>query len=182
MLNLDDEERLDRTIEQFSRLIGGLQSRQSRLEHRIVTLYQIAAGAFAVVVASLSFLVVILSQQVPGMTAAITQMNDRFSAVAADMARMDRTIAKMQENMGHLPEIVANLDRIHLGVATMGDDVATLGETLVTMDQDLGGMTVSIADMRQSFELMEVNVARMGRDVNHLSTPARIMNQFNPFR
>ena len=43
-------------------------------------------------------------------------------------------------------------------------------------------MTLSIADMRQSFEVMEVNVARMGQDVNHLSTPARIMNQFNPFR
>jgi len=64
----------------------------------------------------------------------------------------------------------------------MGDDVAALGQTLGTMDLDLGNMTTSIADMRQSFEIMEVNVGRMSRDVSHLSAPARVFNQLNPFR
>lgn len=35
VLNLGDEERLDQAIEQFSRLVEGIQSRQSRLEHRV---------------------------------------------------------------------------------------------------------------------------------------------------
>lgn len=182
MLSLDDEERLDRAIERFSRLIEGIQSRQSRLEHRVVSLYQVAAVAFAVVVASLSFMVIILSQQIPRLTAAIADMNDRFASVAFDMAQMDRTVASMQANMGRLPEIVANLDQIHVAVAVMGDDVADLSRTLGTMDLDLGNMSTSIVDMRQSFEVMEVNVGRMGRDVNHLSSPARIFNQLNPFR
>jgi hypothetical protein len=43
-------------------------------------------------------------------------------------------------------------------------------------------MAANIGDIRQSFEVMEVNVGLMGRDVNHLSSPARVINQFNPFR
>lgn len=182
MQHLDDDERLDHAIEQFSRIIEGLQSRQGRLEHRIVTLYQIAAIAFAVVVVSLSFLVIILSQQVPGMTAAIGEMNDRFAHIALDMARMNRTIDHMRDNMGSLPEIIANVDRIHFAVSAIGEDVAAMDADLGTIDHHLALMATSVADMRQSFQVLEVNVGRMGRDVNHLSTPARIMNQFNPFQ
>ncbi len=68
-MNLDDDERLDQAIERFGSIVERLQARQDRLEHRLVTLC--VAIAFTVVVASLSFLVIILFQQLPGLTAAI---------------------------------------------------------------------------------------------------------------
>ncbi len=182
MLNLDDDERLDQAIERIANIVERLHARQERLEHRIATLYQGVAIAFTVVVASLSFLVIILSQQLPGMTAAIRQMNDRFANVAANMAHMDRSVGQMKGNVDRFPEIVANLDRIHFGVAGLSDDVGAMGATMAGIDLDLGAMAANIGDLRQSFEVMEVNVGRMGRDVNHLSSPARVINQFNPFR
>jgi len=182
MLNLDDDERLDQAIERFATIVERLHARQDRLEHRLATLYQGAAIAFTVVVASLSFLVIILSQQLPGMTSAIGQMNDRFANVAANMAHMDRSVARMKGNMERFPEIVANVDRIHFGVAELSNDVEAMGATMAAIDLDLGTMAANIGDLRQSFEVMEVNVGLMGRDVNHLSSPARVINQFNPFR
>lgn len=181
-MNLDDDERLDQAIERFAGILERLHARQDVLEHRLATLYQGVAIAFTVVVASLSFLVIILSQQLPGLTAAIGQMNERFANVAANMARMDRSVAQMQGNMERFPEIVANVDRIHFGVTGLSDDVGAMGATIAAIDLDLGAMAANIGDLRQSFEVMEVNVGLMGRDVNHLSSPARIINQFNPFR
>jgi uncharacterized protein YoxC len=182
MTTLDDNERIDQAIDRLGRLISRLESRQTKLEHRLINLYQTAAIAFAVVVASLSFLLIILSHQVPKMTTAIGEMNTRFERVAIDMARMERTVMQMNDHMAAFPEILANVDHVHAGVAGMGEDVSALAGSLVTMDRDLAVMGTSIADMRQSFEIMEVNVGRMGLDVNQLSTPARIFNQFNPFQ
>ena len=50
------------------------------------------------------------------------------------------------------------------------------------MDSAIGTMEVGVADMRQSFEIMQINVARMGADVNHMSQPMRMSNWMNPFR
>jgi len=69
------------------------------------------------------------------------------------------------------------VDRIHFGVAELSDDVGAMGATMANIDLDLGAMAADIGDLRQSSAVMEVNVGLMGRDMNHLSSPARIINQ-----
>ena len=182
MLELDDEERLDQAIDRLGAILRRLEGRQTRIEHRLTTLYQIAFVAFVVIVASISFLVVVLSSQAPGITVAIDQMNTRFASVAENMARMDHTVAAMRGHVDSLPAIIHNVDRIDHQVGAMSGNVAAMGDALVAIDRDIARLTVGVGDMRASFEIMETRIGSMSNDVNHMSQPMRMFNFMNPFR
>jgi hypothetical protein len=64
----------------------------------------------------------------------------------------------------------------------MSDDVQALAQTVAGMDASVSAMQLHLTDMRQSFELMEQNIGRMGADVNHMSEPMRLFNWMNPLR
>ena len=182
MTTVDDNERIDATIERFARVIQRLEHRQARLEGRMSSLYQSAAVAFGIMVVSLSFLVIVFWRYVPVMNAAIGEMNHRFSLVADDMVRMDHRVGQMDGHLYSFPRIVENIDRIHGSVGTMSDDVSALGVSVVAIDRDMGLMNASVGDMRHSFEIMEINVGDMRRSVDHLSKPMQFFNQMNPLR
>jgi hypothetical protein len=177
-----DEERLDEAVGGLGRIVRGLESRQSRLEQRLTGLYRVAFAGFTLVVVTLSSLVIILSQQVPHMTTAIRDMNGRFASVAADMVRVERAMAAMTGHVASLPQIVTSVDRIQGSTVSMRVDVTAMAQTLSGIDADLGATVLGVADMRQSFEIMDAGVMRMGRDVNQMSGPFRLFNQMNPFR
>mgnify|MGYP001812692812 CR=1 FL=1 len=182
MLTPRDEERLDEAVDRFERIITALETRQSDLEHRLANMVRLAFVAFTLIVASISFLVIILSRQVPEMTEAIGAMNTRFASVANDMARMDRIVANMSGNMNAMPDMVANVDRIGASVAGMTGQVENIAGTLQAIDADVAGMALAVTDMRGSFELTEASLRAMGLDVNRMSGPFRMFNQINPFR
>ncbi|MCU0935607.1 MAG: hypothetical protein MUF66_05935 [Gammaproteobacteria bacterium] len=182
MLTPRDEERLDEAVERLGRTIRALHSRQAHLERRLVGLYRIAFAGFTLVVVTVSSLVIILSRQVPDMTVAMRDMNGRFASVAADMARVERTIESMTGHVAALPEIVASVDGIQGSTAAMRADVTQMAGTLSAIDADLAAVALGVADMRLSFEVMSAGVARMGRDVGHMSGPFRLFNRMNPLR
>ncbi len=182
MPDLDEQERLDRTIERLDRILRRLDARQSRVERRLVNLYQTAFIAFTVIVVSISFLVIILSRQVPGMTLAIDDMNARFARVADNMVKMDRTVAAMRDHVESLPSIIARVDRVQGSVGAMSPDITALGDALAAIEHGVTAMTLNIGDMRGSFEVMDHTIGRMSADVDHMSQPMRLFNWMNPFR
>lgn len=182
MTTLEDSERIDATIERFARIVQRLEHRQAKLERRMTGLYQSAAVAFGIVVVILSFLVLVFWKYVPVMNATIGAMNHRFAFVADDMVRMEQTIRRMDGDLGSFPRIIENIDHIHGSVGGMSENVSALGGSIVSIDRDMALMTTGVGDLRQSFEIMEINVGRIGRDVNHISKPMRFFNQINPLR
>jgi hypothetical protein len=181
-MDQQSEDRLDEVIDRFGALMRDVGERQARIENRVTTLFQLSLIAFVIVVVSLSFLTILLSRQVPGMTAAITEMNDRFASIADDMVQMERSVESIGRYMETLPLIIGGMDRIHGSVAFMSDDVSGIATDIGTLDTSVGAMAISVADMRQSFELVERSVGQMGADVNRLSQPMRMFNFINPFR
>lgn len=177
-----DEERLDEAVARFAALIRAIEQRQSAMESRLSWLYQLTFIAFIVVVASISFLTIILSQQMPDITAALTAMNGDFVQVADDMDRMERSVRRMAEDVHQLPAIIAEVDRMHTSTGFMAADIDSLALLFADMDEAVAAMEGGVADMRQSFEVMQVNVGRMGVDVNQMSKPMRMFNWMNPFR
>jgi hypothetical protein len=177
-----DEDRLDEAIARFAGLIRAIEQRQSATESRLAGLYQLTFVAFIVVVASISFLTIILSQQMPDITAALMAMNADFVQVADDMDRVERSIRRMAEDVHRLPGIIAEVDRMHTSTGFMANDVDRLSLLFAEMDGSIGTMEVGVTDMRQSFEIMQINVGRMGSDVNHMSQPMRMFNWMSPFR
>lgn len=177
-----DDAALDAAMARFGALIRRMDERQTRIANSLARLYQIAFAAFAVLVASVSFLTIILARQVPQITAVITDMNDRFASVAEDMVIIERRMRGIDTAMQTLPRVVGEVDRVHLSVAFMSNDVALMSGSIGSLDDSIGLITASVGDMRQSFEVMQHNVAVMGRDVNHMSQPMRMFNWMNPFR
>ncbi|WP_295879188.1 hypothetical protein [uncultured Thiohalocapsa sp.] len=178
----DTDEQLDQALARFAALIGDIHARQAEQERRVNSLFALSLVAFVLVVTVLSFLTIILSQQVPGMTAAIADMNGRFAVIADDMVAMDGSVADMRRHMASMPDMVAHLDAVHGSVGFMSADVGAMGLSVAAMDDSVAAMSASLGDMRLSFEVMEQRVARMGADMRHLSQPMRMFNFFNPFR
>jgi len=177
-----DEDRLDEAIARFGRLVRAMEQRQSRTESRLAGLYQLTFTALILVVASIAFLTIILSQQVPEVSAAISTMNRQVARVADDMDRMERTLQGIGRDMGSLPVIMAEIDRMHASVGVMSGDVGAMAGSMTGMDTSVAAMRMSLTDMRHSFEVMEFNVGRMGGDVNQMSKPMRMFNWMNPLR
>jgi hypothetical protein len=108
-------------------------------------------------------------------------MNGDLVQVADAMDRMERSVRRMADDLNWLPEIVAEVDRMHTGTGFMANDVDRLSLLFAHMDGSIGTMEVGLADMRQSFEIMQINVGRVGSDINHMSQPMRRFNWMNPF-
>lgn len=178
----NDEQALDQAMTRFAKLIRRIDARQSRIEARVALLYQLLFGAVIVLVASLSFLTIILSRQIPDATAAVTGLNEHFARVADNMDRMEYSVRMIDTGMQTLPEIIRHVDTMHGGVAFMSHDVVAIAGSVTAIDTEVGAMSTSLNDMRQSFRLMEETVGRMGQDVNQLSQPMRMFNWMNPFR
>lgn len=181
-MNAQDEQALDEAIDRFAGLIRRIDARQGRLEARVTLLYQLLFGAVIVLVASLSFLTIILSRQIPDATAAVTGLNEHFARVADNMDAMERSVRVIDEGMRTMPKIIGHVDQIHGGIAFMSHDVTEIAGSIGAIDGSVDAMTLSLADMRQSFQVMEQTVGRMGQDVNHMSQPMRMFNWMNPFR
>lgn len=181
MLDIDYAKSLDHSIDRLGLVLQRIEERQNILEGRFQGLYQIAAVALAVIVISITLLVVVLSYQLPYMTTAMVEMNEKFARVSNDMAKMDRVVVDMNLNMQTLPQIIAHVDRVNNSLVAVDTSVSLIGDNMVRIDNNLGNITVGVRDMRGSFQLMEGNVARMGRNTNQLSQPMRIFNFFNPF-
>jgi uncharacterized protein YoxC len=179
-MSLHDEQQVDQLMVRFEALIRRIEARQTRLESRLAFLYQLVFGAVIVLVASLSFLTIILSRQLPDATAAVTRLNDKFAVVADDMVGIERSVRIIDETMETLPEMIGHVDRIHGGVAFMSQDVTEMSSAVSAIERSVGTMTGSLTDMRQSFEFVEHNVLRMRQDVDRLSQPMRLFNWMNP--
>lgn len=177
-----DDQALDQAMDRFAGLIRRIDARQSRIEARVALLYQLVFGAVVLLVASLSFLTIMLSRQLPDATAAVTRLNGQFARVADNMDQMERSVSSIEVGMQTFPEVIGHVDSMHGGIAFMSQDVTEVAGSVTIIDSNVDTMSRSLADMRQSFQLMEQTVGSMGQDVNRMSQPMRMFNWMNPLR
>jgi uncharacterized protein YoxC len=181
-MNPEIEERIDTSVKKLQTVLGLLNDQQAAVERRLALVSRMALIAFFIVVASISFLVIILSTQVPQMAVAIDTMNRYFGDISDDMYTMRRSMRMMTENVDSMPGMVASIDSIHSDVDLMSGDVSLMTGHMSAIDGSLGQLTLHVGDMGQSFRIMDQSVLQMTRDVNQMSKPMRIFNQINPFR
>lgn len=178
----DTQDRIDSSIEKFQNVLMLLNNRQAEMEQRLASMARMTLISFFVVVVSISFLVIILSAQVPQMAEAIRTMNAYFGNISDDMYAMRHSMRLMTENVDSMPGMVTNIDGIHGDVGTMSADITVMTSHISAIDNSLGQLTVNVGDMGQSFRIMDQSVLQMTRDVNHMSKPMRMFNDLNPFR
>ncbi|MEA3640639.1 MAG: hypothetical protein VBE63_11945 [Lamprobacter sp.] len=179
---MNDAEALDLAIGRFAGLVRRIDAQQRRIEVRVKLLYQLLFGAVVVLVASLSYMTVMLSLQLPEATATVTLLNDRFAGIADNMDRMERSVRSIQMEMRVLPELIGHVDSMHGAVAFMSHDMLDIAGAVAQMDSSVEHISSSLTHMRGSFEVMQQTVGGMGRDLNQMSQPMRLFNQMNPLR
>ncbi len=182
MLRPEDEEHLDQVMTRFATLLHRVQKQQARIDERLTLLYQIGFIAFGVLVASVSFLSIILSQQVPGVADAIARINHSFAEVANDMVRIEDAVQALGEPLQSMPQIVKEVDHMQHSVSIMADDVTAMTARMQRIDQHVAHLHLTAQDMTQSFIQMDHQVAAMGYEVNRLSQPMRMFNWMTPWR
>jgi len=177
-----DNDDLDQVLASFSRVLKMMNEQQQAMEKRFARLRQLALIGFAVLVGSLSLLVVILSEQLPAMTVTIDTMNRHFTSITHDMGFMRRSMAAMEQYVQAMPTMLQHIDAIHDDVTDISADVDSMSARVTTITQNLDQVTAGVVDMRQSFQIMDDSVDRMTHDVKHMSKPMRWFNSINPFR
>lgn len=177
----------ERECETLSRAVLGLGAaveaerlRQNETIRRVGALYRVSLIAFAVLLLSMSFMIVVLALSLPNLTGAIVQMNTHFAEITADMEVMRERMHAMRRNMESLPDIVRNMDAMNASTLDMSARVAEMRQAMAQMTVDIDAMSASVADLRHSFDLMNITVANMQGNVQHMSTPMRMFNFLNP--
>jgi len=177
-----DSNDLDQALTSLSQVLNMMNEQQRTMEERFARLRQLALIGFAILVGSLSLMVIILSQQLPAMTVTIDTMNRHFTSITDDMGFMRRSMAAMEQYVQAMPPMLQHIDDIHDGVTDISRDVDDMSARVTTITQNLDRVTAGVVDMRQSFQMMDDSVDRMTHDVKHMSKPMRWFNSINPFR
>lgn len=177
-----DHSDLDQALDGFARVLEMMNDRQAELEQGFARWRQLALISFALLVGSLSLMVVLLSQQLPAVTVTIDTMNRHFTSITDDMGFMRRSMAAMDQYVQAMPTMLQHIDDIHADVTAIGGDVGAMNAQVATITQNLDQVTTGVVDMRQSFQIMDASVDRMTHDVKHMSKPMRWFNSINPFR
>lgn len=180
-MNDQQSETLGRAVLGLQALLEAERLRQDELSRRVNTLYRISFAVFAILLVSMSFMVIALALLLPPLVKAVDQMNAYFAEITADMEVMQQRMHAMRYSMESMPDIVRNMDAMNESTTNMSGRVAEMRQAMSRMTADIETMSASVSDLRHSFGLMNVTVANMQGNVQHMSAPMRMFNLFNPF-
>lgn len=181
MSYFDHEKMVEQSLQRFDEINALHAQNAANLAQRLNFLYRIAFLGLALVLGGLFFLILVISMQMSHMNRTIATMTAHFDGMNSDMHLMLMSVARMDGNMLGMVDIVRRMDSINGSVENMADDMLHVRENMLVMDRDVGRLRHQVGDMRESFRVMDGNMGMLTQDIQHLSRPMRLFNQFNPF-
>lgn len=181
MSYFDEERMLEQSLQRFNEIQALHAQNSANLAQRVNFLYRIAFIGLALVLGGLFFLILVISNQMNHMNRTITTMNTHFDGMNGEMNRMLTAVAQMDTHMVGMVDIVRRMDAINGSVEGMADDMLTISDHLFVMNGDVDRLHFQVRDMRDSLGVMDSNMGFLTRDIQHLSRPMQLFNQFNPF-
>ncbi len=151
-----------------------------RLAKRITAIIRIGTISLAVIVFAIGLLVAILTWQMQYIVTAMNTMNTHFSTMAKNMVVMRQTVAEMETRVQSMPLIVREIEIMDATMQAMGRDIHQIGQRMDRMNASVTQVTGSVVQMSQTFARMDSAVLGIGHDVNTMSGPMRMFNNFMP--
>ena len=87
----------------------------------------------------------------------------------------------MEHNISFVPAIAQITKNISGTVNTMRIEVDGMQAVITSLDKEVYGITDQVNNITGQMQLLDPAVQHIGRDVNRMSGPMRMFNNFNPF-
>lgn len=108
----------------------------------------------------------------------VAAMKRDFDQVSTVMTSIDKSVVNMSNNIAVIPVMDEQLVGINRNFTLMTGAMGEVTQDVTEIDRLLGRMDYDMAHMNNLFSYMNHNVLFMGRDVNTLSSPMRMMPFF----
>jgi prophage DNA circulation protein len=181
MSYFDQDKLVETALERFDHIHSLHVQGAAALTNRLNFLYRVTFLGLALVLGALFFLVIVISAQMSNMNRVISVLNGHVGEINQDMNRMLATVSRLDTNMEGMAGIVRRMDDINGSVGTIAVDMGEVHRHMAALDRDVERLSAHVGDMRESFHVMDGNMGLLADDVQHMSQPMRLFNQFNPF-
>ncbi len=181
---LDAEEaRLIReTLDDFKvgmRLRGEINLRVARRVTLILRLGMVSVALFSLV---MLFMLSAFSGQVKEMRGALMTMNNQFSSISQDMARIRNILVVMEGRVAEIDTLASHTSAIAGSMLSVDRSMGLITDDVAALRQEVDGITAQVQQMQGEFRGLEPTVHGIGRDVHRMGGPMRLFNDLNPFR
>lgn len=112
------------------------------------------------------------------MAADVAAMKSDFDQVSAVMTAIDTSVVNMSRNIAVIPDMDTQVAGMNQDFTLMVGAMGGITPDVNLIDRLLSGMDYDMAQMNNLFGHLNHNVFFMGRDVNTLSSPMRMMPFF----
>jgi methyl-accepting chemotaxis protein len=180
MTELETQTLLRDSILRFNHAMSLRGEMNLRLAKRITAIIRIGMISLAVIVLAIGLLVAILAWQMQYIVTAMSTMNTHFSAMAKNMVTMRDTITLMEAKVQSMPTIVREIEAMDASMAVMNTDIERISQRMDRMNTSVAQVTHNVLRMSQTFAHMDNAVSGIGTDVNTMSSPMRMFNNFAP--
>ena len=180
-ITADQEARIRQATEDFHRAMEIRNAMSVRVAKRVTAILRIGMVSLGLVTIILMMMLYAFTSKMGEMIVALNTMNTEFSSMAQDMTAMKTTLYDMEHNVAHVPTITRITTDMTGTVGNMRGSVEAMQQTIGQLNNEVHTTAGQVASMTRQIRTLDPAVQHMGRDVNRMSGPMRMMNNINPF-
>ncbi|MCB1880318.1 MAG: translation initiation factor 2 [Chromatiaceae bacterium] len=170
-----------RAITSFEAIILSQIDIKNKLADRLN--YSIRAGIIILGFVAISILILLLtlSSQINRISSVVSEMNQDFYSVAADMARINGYIESMEKQVALLNNINGQTAVMDEGMATIARDLEAMRIAVDEIGGHLGQMRGNLGNISVSMDRMDIEVMNITHEMHRMGGTARSVNKMMPF-
>jgi prefoldin subunit 5 len=152
-----------------------------RVAKRVTAILRIGMVSFGILTLILLMMLYAFTTKMEDMIDALNTMNIQFTSMSQDMTKVRTTMHNMERNIAFVPVITRATTGIGSSVAEMRTEVDHMETTIQDLNRELDGLTGQVTNITWQIRSLDPAVQHIGIDVNRMSGPMRLFNDFNPF-
>jgi len=180
-ITADQEAHIRQATEDFHRAMEIRNAMSVRVAKRVTAILRIGMVSLGLVTIILMMMLYAFTSKMGEMIVALNTMNTEFSSMAQDMTAMKTTLYDMEHNVAHVPTITGATADMTGTVGNMRGSVEAMQQTIGQLNNEVHTTAGHVAGMTGQIRTLDPAVQHMGRDVNRMSGPMRMINNINPF-
>ena len=180
-ITAEQEAHVRQATEDFRNAMEIRNAMSVRVAKRVTAILRIGMVSLGLVTIILMMMLYAFTSKMGEMIVALNTMNTEFSSMAQDMTAMKTTLYDMEHNVAHVPTITRATADMTGTVGNMRGSVEAMQQTIGKLNNEVHTTAGQVAGMTGQIRTLDPAVQHMGRDVNRMSGPMRMINNINPF-
>ncbi len=181
----DDDEILDqqfmRAVSSFEGIILSQISTKNRLGARLNYTVQAGIIILGLIAVSILVLLLVLSSQINRISSVVSDMNQHFTSISAEMNQMNGYIDSMAKQVALLENIDKQTDVMKHSMSSIVSDMNSMQNAVFGISGHVNGVRNNVDNISMTMNQMDVEVINMSRDIHRMGKPSRALNKIFPF-